>query len=89
MGVVMLSDTELRSELLRLGVNVGPITGATRSVYLKKLNKLQAANKTPQAANRTPSNGYEMVGICALCGCFICVFYVYAGHFDTHVSSIY
>lgn len=43
----MLSDTELRSELQQLGFNPGPITAATRSTYLKKLQKLQDANAVP------------------------------------------
>ncbi|TGZ74536.1 hypothetical protein CRM22_000883 [Opisthorchis felineus] len=41
-----LSDTELRDELKRLGFNPGPITESTRSVYLKKLLKLQSGSKS-------------------------------------------
>ncbi|KAG5452454.1 Inner nuclear membrane protein Man1, partial [Clonorchis sinensis] len=42
----LLSDTELRDELKRLGFNPGPITESTRSVYLKKLLKLQSESKS-------------------------------------------
>ncbi|KER32150.1 hypothetical protein T265_01766 [Opisthorchis viverrini] len=41
-----LSDTELRDELKRLGFNPGPITESTRSVYLKKMLKLQSGSKS-------------------------------------------
>ncbi|VDK42480.1 unnamed protein product [Anisakis simplex] len=38
-SVSELSDAELRSELMALGANVGPITPSTRSVYEKQLEK--------------------------------------------------
>ncbi|XP_077995938.1 inner nuclear membrane protein Man1-like [Glandiceps talaboti] len=38
-------DDELRSELQRLGHTVGPITDTTRSIYVKKLNSLRAAER--------------------------------------------
>ncbi|CAJ0930509.1 unnamed protein product, partial [Mesorhabditis belari] len=34
-----LSDTELRETLLQHGINCGPVTETTRSLYLKKLRK--------------------------------------------------
>lgn len=36
-----LSDAELRKELEKYGVNVGPVTDSTRKVLLKRLEKLQ------------------------------------------------
>ena len=52
----MLNDSELRAELMRLGVNPGPITASTRPTYQKKLKKLQDANKSA-------SNGVSQVGV--------------------------
>ncbi|XP_013397234.1 inner nuclear membrane protein Man1-like [Lingula anatina] len=41
-----ITDAELRKELQELGMkNVGPITASTRSIYLKKLNHLRAAER--------------------------------------------
>lgn len=40
----LLSDDELRSELTKRGLNVGPITPTTRKVYLKKLTKHAAGD---------------------------------------------
>ena len=52
----LISDGELRRELKESGVNVGPITDSTRSLYQRKLQSLKkiSNSKTP---NRTaPSN---------------------------------
>nr|CAH8841680.1 unnamed protein product [Trichobilharzia regenti] len=45
-----LGDDELRRELKALGVDAGPITATTRSVYVKKLEKLQKERKQPLTA---------------------------------------
>uniref|UniRef100_A0A914WVM2 LEM domain-containing protein n=1 Tax=Plectus sambesii TaxID=2011161 RepID=A0A914WVM2_9BILA len=46
-----LNDAELRQELMKMGMSVGPITAGTRSVYEKKLEKLQKdAKKSPAKA---------------------------------------
>lgn len=39
--VSALSDAELRGELQSLGMNIGPVTGTTRTIYEKKLLKLR------------------------------------------------
>ncbi|VDM66543.1 unnamed protein product [Strongylus vulgaris] len=39
--VALLSDNELRNELTKYNVNVGPVSGTTRSLYEKKLIKLR------------------------------------------------
>ncbi|CAH8480572.1 unnamed protein product [Schistosoma turkestanicum] len=44
-----LGDDELRRELQTLGFDPGPITSTTRSVYVKKLAKLQKGKKLPNA----------------------------------------
>ena len=41
----ILTDDELRQELIKNGVDVGPITSTTRKVYIKRLEKLKF--KTP------------------------------------------
>ncbi|KAL6737873.1 hypothetical protein Aduo_011480 [Ancylostoma duodenale] len=38
--VTLLSDKELRDELMKYNVNVGPVSGTSRSLYEKKLMKL-------------------------------------------------
>ncbi|CAH8510013.1 unnamed protein product [Schistosoma rodhaini] len=43
---VSLRDDELRRELKTLGFDPGPITATTRSVYVKKLEKLQKERKS-------------------------------------------
>ncbi|KAF0029340.1 hypothetical protein F2P81_018445 [Scophthalmus maximus] len=40
LDVTMLTDVALRDELLKQGVDVGPIVASTRNVYEKKLQKL-------------------------------------------------
>ncbi|KAF0308328.1 Inner nuclear membrane protein Man1 [Amphibalanus amphitrite] len=61
----MLSDAELRDELVRLGANPGPITASTRHIYQKKLMKLLDASKSASngisqsVAPDVPSNGHE------------------------------
>jgi len=58
----LISDGELRRELKERGVDVGPITDATRSLYQKKLLSLKrsSAVKNPGrsqvARNKTPAN---------------------------------
>lgn len=55
-----LRDDELRRELKALGFDPGPITATTRSVYIKKLEKLQKEKKSftvgisAQEASETP-----------------------------------
>lgn len=40
--VSKMSDSELARELKQYGINVGPITSSTRSVYQRRLAKLKA-----------------------------------------------
>jgi len=47
----LISDSQLRQELLQLGVNVGPITSTTRSVYMKRLEKLKFKVPAPAKSN--------------------------------------
>ena len=50
-----MSNADLRKELIALGQkSIGPITETTRSLYLKKLNKLRSQKKTTSAVNNGP-----------------------------------
>ena len=55
----LISDAELRRQLLSLGVQVGPITDTTRSLYQRKLMGLRGKSKpSPSSSNRrTPASG--------------------------------
>lgn len=52
-AMVKMSDAELRKELLKLGASVGPITNTTRSVYIKRLEKLKKENAVVSVLNAT------------------------------------
>ncbi|XP_054751921.2 inner nuclear membrane protein Man1-like [Lytechinus pictus] len=53
-----LTDSQLREELISYGYTPGPITGTTRSLLLKKLDKLRSEKKkiTAKAASRKVSS---------------------------------
>ncbi|KAH8862073.1 Inner nuclear membrane protein Man1 [Schistosoma japonicum] len=57
-----LGDDEIRKKLQALGFDPGPITGTTRSVYLKKLEKLQKDKKFGisdlKGASMTPKQAF-------------------------------
>ncbi|CAD6198179.1 unnamed protein product [Caenorhabditis auriculariae] len=59
--VEKLSDAELKSELVAFGVNVGPITGTTRSLFENKLRKLRSGGATLNAKAKTPAPVNVMV----------------------------
>lgn len=50
-----ISDSELRAQLKKYGVSVGPISGTTRSVYLKKLEKLKNGSPSSPRKEEAPS----------------------------------
>ncbi len=57
-----LTDEQLRRELIALGeTGLGPITGSTRSIYLKKLKKLQEKGK-PTKASKSRTTGKKLLG---------------------------
>uniref|UniRef100_H2XU03 LEM domain-containing protein n=3 Tax=Ciona intestinalis TaxID=7719 RepID=H2XU03_CIOIN len=51
-----LNDKDLREELSKYGVAVGPILPTTRGVYVKKLQKLKTENKCPGYQKSTNGN---------------------------------
>ena len=58
-----LTDEELRQELIAFGMkNVAPITDTTRSLLLKKLNKLKAASKKPKNASPRKLPARKLLG---------------------------
>lgn len=48
-----LTDSELRAELLARGMNIGPISSTTRSVYEKRLASLLSTDKATNDSTRT------------------------------------
>ncbi|CAH8496097.1 unnamed protein product [Heterobilharzia americana] len=60
-----VGDDELRQALKSLGFDPGPITGTTRSVYVKKLEKLQKERKSsiassaPKVVPQAPSQTFK------------------------------
>lgn len=59
MSSSLISDAELRRQLLALGEPVGPITDTTRALYQRKLMRLRGKSK-PYSSNsnrRTPGSG--------------------------------
>ena len=52
----LVSDAELRRQLLALGAQVGPITDTTRALYQRQLMRLRGKSK-PSTSRRTPASG--------------------------------
>lgn len=59
MSSSLISDAELRRQLLALGKQVGPITDTTRSLYQRQLMRLRGKSKYPSSNSnrRTPGSG--------------------------------
>ena len=57
-GYKQLSDEELRRQLQRCGINVGPITDTTRHLYLSKLRKCTGGDFTTRTQTNT-ATGYK------------------------------
>lgn len=59
MSSSLVSDAELRRQLLALGAQVGPITDSTRALYQRQLMRLRGKSKpSPSNSNRrTPTSG--------------------------------
>merc|ERR1711973_249083 len=57
-----LSDSELRQKCKDAGIKVGPLTGRTRKIYIKKLENLATVQKTGQKSDETNDRNYEQLG---------------------------
>lgn len=55
-GKKSLSNSELREALIQLGENPGPISAATRGVYIKRLERLIKNRRTPHDAGETAAS---------------------------------
>ena len=58
LGTSLISDGELRRQLERFGVDVGPINGSTRSLYQKKLRSLLSPSQ-----GSVPNSARVQVGV--------------------------